>query len=195
MTDFDSLIQVAGDTAAGKTSTETFVEYLTQWLTQVNDNELELLVGAILVLAQPEVTQVPTDEQIRDAYPFAEVEPQAPTLYNDVRRLLERAFIPEPIIHCIMVLVAAGEIKRDSETEAVSATAAEAEAQFWGECLKEINKPVPAAVKVRARRAPVGECPTCDSYRNAGIKHHPSHEAAPRCESGGRPHCTCDVCF
>lgn len=164
MTDFDSLIQVAGDTAAGKTPTDGFINYLTQWLTQVNDNELDLLVGAILVLAQPE---------------------PVPTLYSDIRRLLKRAFIPESTIQCVLVLVVAGEIERDRETKTVSVTAAEAEAQFAPH----------GAVKVRARRAPVGECPACDSYRNAGIKHHPSHEASPRCESGAKPHCTCDVCF
>lgn len=188
MTDFDSLIQVAGDTAAGKTPTDGFINYLTQWLTQVNDNELALLVGAILVLAQPEPVPPQTDEQIRGADPFAEVAqapPQAPTLYSDIRRLLKRAFIPESTIQCVLVFVVAGEIERDRETKTVSVTAAEAEAQFAPH----------GAVRVRARRAPVGECPACDSYRNAGIKHHPSHEASPRCESGAKPHCTCDVCF
>jgi hypothetical protein len=25
--------------------------------------------------------------------------------------------------------------------------------------------------------------------------HAPSHKPSPRCESGKRPHCTCDTCF
>lgn len=35
-------------------------------------------------------------------------------------------------------------------------------------------------------------CQTCVRY--AG-QMHPNHDASPRCESGGRNHCTCDTCF
>lgn len=45
------------------------------------------------------------------------------------------------------------------------------------------------------KKAPVGECAYCDSERAAGNEHHPSHDASPRCESGRRPHCTCDTCW
>lgn len=36
------------------------------------------------------------------------------------------------------------------------------------------------------------ECPTCKQYRGQMM---PPHFASARCESGQRPHCTCDVCF
>lgn len=39
----------------------------------------------------------------------------------------------------------------------------------------------------RARAA--GVCPGCLD------KNGPRHDASSRCESGGRNHCTCDVCF
>jgi hypothetical protein len=39
------------------------------------------------------------------------------------------------------------------------------------------------------------DCPTCaDAMANPG-KAVPYHDASPRCESGKRPHCTCDTCF
>jgi hypothetical protein len=131
-----------------------------------------------------------------DLGPEVPEEASSSTLYRRVRRLLERAFIPEPTINCIMLLVCGGELERDRETKAVSATAEKAEAQFWTECLKEINKPeLFAPSPSRARLAPEGQCHDCDVYRKDGTKYHPSHDAAPLCDSGGRPHCTCDVCF
>lgn len=36
-------------------------------------------------------------------------------------------------------------------------------------------------------------CPTCAEL--AAGSFGPSHDPSPRCESGKRPHCTCDVCF
>jgi hypothetical protein len=42
---------------------------------------------------------------------------------------------------------------------------------------------------------PKGECVYCDREREAGNKHFPSHDASDRCESGKRPHCTCNVCW
>ena len=42
-------------------------------------------------------------------------------------------------------------------------------------------------------RRPIGECTTCDANRNDSMM--PSHTASDRCESGKRPHCTCDVCY
>jgi hypothetical protein len=43
----------------------------------------------------------------------------------------------------------------------------------------------------RRRRLPLGQCPSCDRDGPEG----PSHDASPHCESGSRPHCTCDTCF
>jgi len=36
-------------------------------------------------------------------------------------------------------------------------------------------------------------CPTCAELARGSFG--PSHDPSPRCESGKRPHCTCDVCF
>jgi hypothetical protein len=42
-------------------------------------------------------------------------------------------------------------------------------------------------------------CPGCrERYESASKPcdvFAPSHKASERCESGGRPHCTCDVCW
>ena len=46
----------------------------------------------------------------------------------------------------------------------------------------------------RHKLAP-GECQSCDREREAGTSFHPSHDASSYCESGKRPHCTCDACF
>lgn len=43
------------------------------------------------------------------------------------------------------------------------------------------------------RRRPKGECAYCDEYGDD--PNMPYHDASPRCESGKRPHCTCDTCF
>ena len=45
-----------------------------------------------------------------------------------------------------------------------------------------------------------GTCQTCDKMRekisdNGDIPFEPHHRASPNCESGGRDHCTCDICF
>lgn len=46
------------------------------------------------------------------------------------------------------------------------------------------------------------DCPGCCEFYAAVEKGKlpadvfaPSHKARPRCESGKRPHCTCDTCF
>ena len=36
-------------------------------------------------------------------------------------------------------------------------------------------------------------CPTCAELARGSFG--PPHDASPRCESGKRPHCTCDTCF
>lgn len=43
------------------------------------------------------------------------------------------------------------------------------------------------------RRRPAGECAYCD--RDGDDPMMPRHTASERCESGKRPHCTCDTCF
>lgn len=42
---------------------------------------------------------------------------------------------------------------------------------------------------------PRGLCKACDEARDRGDKMMPPHHASSRCESGKRPHCTCDTCF
>lgn len=37
------------------------------------------------------------------------------------------------------------------------------------------------------------QCWTCSQYVPGDMM--PWHDASPRCESGKRPHCTCDICF
>ena len=48
-------------------------------------------------------------------------------------------------------------------------------------------------VQVSVRRMPVGQCSYCDQYGDDPMM--PSHTPSSRCESGKRPHCTCDTCF
>ncbi len=36
-------------------------------------------------------------------------------------------------------------------------------------------------------------CATCAELARGSFG--PSHDPSPRCESGKRPHCTCDICF
>lgn len=47
----------------------------------------------------------------------------------------------------------------------------------------------------RRLRADDGECGTCDRARDNEDNFLPPHDASPRCESGHRVHCSCDVCF
>ena len=44
-------------------------------------------------------------------------------------------------------------------------------------------------------KAPPGECDYCDRLREKGENMHPPHTPSPCCESGKRPHCSCDICF
>jgi hypothetical protein len=37
------------------------------------------------------------------------------------------------------------------------------------------------------------DCAQCERQRRSDFA--PSHGASPRCQSGGRPHCTCRACF
>lgn len=45
----------------------------------------------------------------------------------------------------------------------------------------------------RRRTTTKGECNFCDTHHED--KMMPSHDPSPRCESGKKPHCTCDTCF
>lgn len=49
--------------------------------------------------------------------------------------------------------------------------------------------------KIAGRRRIVMEegCGTCAELASGSFG--PYHDASPRCESGKRNHCTCDVCF
>jgi len=48
------------------------------------------------------------------------------------------------------------------------------------------------AVVNGVRRAIEADCVHCQKYK---AEYGPRHFASSRCESGGRAHCTCDVCF
>lgn len=39
----------------------------------------------------------------------------------------------------------------------------------------------------------IRNCPECAAWKPG--KMMPNHKASDRCESGKRPHCTCDICF
>ena len=43
------------------------------------------------------------------------------------------------------------------------------------------------------RKTNVAGCKYCDIHKFD--KYAPPHEASPNCESGKKPHCTCDVCY
>lgn len=47
----------------------------------------------------------------------------------------------------------------------------------------------------RRHKLPEGECNYCDRERKTGTYFHPSHDPSSQCQSGKRPHCTCDTCF
>lgn len=47
----------------------------------------------------------------------------------------------------------------------------------------------------RGDLAPVGECAYCDKVRETNDMMAPGHTVRERCESGKRPHCTCDRCY
>lgn len=62
----------------------------------------------------------------------------------------------------------------------------------------DVDRPPNLAAAVEALRSPQhrmepGVCGYCDAYRNDPMM--PSHTASDRCESGKRPHCTCDTCY
>lgn len=46
--------------------------------------------------------------------------------------------------------------------------------------------------KKRRHKLQAGKCRACDAEVG---EFHPSHDPSPRCESGRRNHCSCDICF
>lgn len=50
-----------------------------------------------------------------------------------------------------------------------------------------------AKTEVRTSFVLDGSCPTCQALAKGEMC--PPHDASPRCESGKRNHCSCDVCF
>lgn len=69
--------------------------------------------------------------------------------------------------------------------------------------MKDLGKPVNWGAEAeklrrpggRRHKLPPGECRFCDEERGHGNEFHPSHDASETCQSGKRPHCTCDSCF
>jgi hypothetical protein len=51
--------------------------------------------------------------------------------------------------------------------------------------------------RISARRHQVddGDCVYCDREKAAANTFHPPHDASENCQSGKRPHCSCDTCF
>jgi len=39
------------------------------------------------------------------------------------------------------------------------------------------------------------DCPACQRRASGEDPHGPRHQPSDRCESGKRPHCTCDTCY
>lgn len=58
---------------------------------------------------------------------------------------------------------------------------------WQAQALDAVRRPTPS------RRQWVEDCPYCAHYTPAEM--FPPHDASPRCESGRRDHCTCDICF
>lgn len=48
------------------------------------------------------------------------------------------------------------------------------------------------SIEQASRRSRVEGCQVCNEYPP---DEGPPHDASPRCESGRREHCTCDICF
>lgn len=65
----------------------------------------------------------------------------------------------------------------------------------FGDILATFNRNVDKRPKPRRQHAEPGACKTCDAERQRNNTFFPPHDASPRCESGKRPHCTCDACF
>lgn len=55
-----------------------------------------------------------------------------------------------------------------------------------------VTRWVQLAQKIEQERA---TCSECKRIHDSGKSLAPTHRASSRCESGGHPHCTCDICF
>lgn len=60
-----------------------------------------------------------------------------------------------------------------------------------------MNKPFPARPVASAPRGTVSNAahPECATCADPAQKHGPPHVPSRHCQSGGRPHCSCGVCF
>lgn len=64
----------------------------------------------------------------------------------------------------------------------------------WSDFLKHWQESALAAVQSpTARRQRDEGCLYCQQYQPGEMM--PPHDASPRCESGRRNHCTCDICW
>lgn len=63
-----------------------------------------------------------------------------------------------------------------------------------GDGLKRASAAARATQNPPRRRQEVPGCKSCADNVGEGFP-RPYHDASPRCESGGRTHCTCDTCF
>lgn len=50
-------------------------------------------------------------------------------------------------------------------------------------------------VELTTSAAEIAACAFCQAEKARGNTFYPNHFASPRCESGGRNHCSCDTCF
>lgn len=58
---------------------------------------------------------------------------------------------------------------------------------------KPIRRGPAAKIEAGIYRMPEGCCSYCDAHRLDAMM--PPHTPSKNCESGKRPHCTCDICF
>lgn len=57
----------------------------------------------------------------------------------------------------------------------------------------DLNPVIAPFKAVRGHWLPPGECSYCDSHRDDPMM--PYHDTSRLCQSGKRPHCTCDACY
>lgn len=89
-----------------------------------------------------------------------------------------------PCFHCGVALVASTYLTPASYVDALCGIAPNSE-----------HRPDPNFLPVTNGLAPEGTCSYCDATRARGETFFPSHAVRSWCQSGKRPHCTCDSCF
>jgi hypothetical protein len=57
---------------------------------------------------------------------------------------------------------------------------------------QELRRLKTLAIQIEEERR---SCSLCKRIHDQGEDLAPRHNASPACESGSRPHCTCDICF